>query len=291
MADKLDGTDALPKLEYADLDGPVIYGFGDLSAKMKRLRENNAKHVSVFMVVITVLLAIAGMSCAFVFGMIANQYKVDAEQEKYFAENVHAVSTNNPDKAGSNAATYSDVINTKANTRFFVPMYMQWDSQWGGYEYGDGTIATHGCGLCCGAMAVQLLTGTICTPIELVNLSHGAMLSDGVNDVQKIADFIYSSWGAEMSLHKSQLIYDVDQIYTMVNNDWVAFGSCHGWVGDFETSESGHIVLVYDVDENGFWIRDPYCLTNNRQFSYEEFDGISWDYFACMKGEHVVKRY
>ena len=47
----------------------------------------------------------------------------------------------------------------------------------------------------------------------------------------------------------------------------------------------------YDVDENGFWIRDPYCLTNNRQFSFDEFNDIAWDYFACMKGEHVVKRY
>ena len=127
MADKLDGTDALPKLEYADLDEPAIYGFGDLSAKIKRRKENKARHLSVFMVVITVLLAIAGMSCTFVFGMIANQYKVDAEQEKYFAENVHAVSTNNPDKAGSNAATYSDVINTKASSKLWLPYQLNED--------------------------------------------------------------------------------------------------------------------------------------------------------------------
>ena len=288
-SEKLNNTDALPKLNFDDLDEPVVYGFCELSNKNKKSKQKKEKNVSVAMVVLTILLAIAGMCCAFVFGMITNQAMVDAEQEKYFSEHVHA--TRDVGKAGSNAATYSDVINTKASTRFFVPMYMQWDSQWGNYEYGDGTIATHGCGLCCGAMAVQLLTGTICTPIELANLSHGSMLSDGVNDVQKIADFIYSSWGAERPMQKSQLIYNADQIYTMVNNDWIAIGSCHGWIGDFETSESWHIVLIYDVDENGFYIRDPYCLANNRQFSYEEFDGISWDYFACMKGEHVVKRY
>lgn len=291
MADKLGDTDALPKLDFSDLDEPVVYGFGDLSAKNKKRRENKAKRVSAFMVVITVLLAIAGMSCTFVFGMIANQYKVDAEQEKYFAENVHAESISNPGKAGANAATYSEIINAKATTRYFVPMYMQWDSQWANVEYGAGTLSDTGCGLCCGAMAVQILTGTTCTPDELVSLSHGATLSDGVNDIDKTVDFIRNSWGAETSIKASEVIYEPDAIAEMVNNDWIAFGSCHGYFGDMVTSDSGHIVLIYDVDENGFYIRDPYCITNNRQFSFEEFNSVAWDFFRCMKGEHVVRRH
>lgn len=280
MENKIGDTDGWPVVPF-DESEDVVYGVGTNKPGCK----DKGDWVSTALVV---LLVIALLVCSFIVGMIYSQFKVDAKEEKYFSENVHAVGVEN---AGGNAVTYSEMINTKANTRYFVPMYMQWDSQWANVEYGAGTLSDTGCGLCCGAMAVQILTGTTCTPDELVSLSHGATLSDGVNDIDKTVDFIRNSWGAETNIKASEVIYEPDAIAEMVNNDWIAFGSCHGYFGDMETSESGHIVLIYDVDENGFYIRDPYCITNNRQFSFEEFNSVAWDFFRCMKGEHVVRRH
>lgn len=280
MENKIGDTDGWPVVPLDESDN-VVYGVGTNKPGCK----DKGDWVSTALVVV---LVVALLVCSFVGGMIYSQFKVDASEEKHFAENVHASGVEN---AGANAATYSEIINAKANTRYFVPMYMQWDSQWANVEYGSGTLSDTGCGLCCGAMAVQILTGTTCTPDELVSLSHGATLSDGVNDMGKMVDFIYRSWGAETKIQKTQEILDVGVIAEMVNNDWIAFGSCHGYFGDMETSESGHIVLIYDVDENGFYIRDPYCITNNRQFSFDEFYDVQWDFFRCMKGEHVVRRH
>ena len=281
-SEKLNNTDALPKLNFDDLDEPVIYGY---QGKVKSADDNLLSPLTVFLLVV---LALSVCVCAFIFGMICNQAKVDAEQEKHFATSVHA---SNPSEAGANAATITSIINSKARTRYFVPLYMQWDSQWANKPYGSGVVADTGCGLCCGAMAVQILTGTTCTPDELANLSSGAMLTDGVNDVSKIVRFIRGSWGADTKIETTDEITDLLQVSEMVNNDWIALASIHGVFGDFETSESGHIVLIYDVNQDGFWIRDPYCITNNRQFSFEEFNSYDWDFFYCMKGEHVVRRY
>jgi len=278
---KISDTDGWPVIP---LDEPedVVYDVGTI-------KPGYNDKADVLTRVLLVGLVIALIVCSFIGGMIYSQFKVDAKEEKYFSENVHAVG--GVENAGANAATYSEIINAKASTRYFVPMYMQWDSQWANVEYGAGTLSDTGCGLCCGAMAVQILTGTTCTPDELVSLSHGATLSDGVNDIDKTVDFIRNSWGAETNIKASEVIYEPDAIAEMVNNDWIAFGSCHGYFGDMETSDSGHIVLIYDVDENGFYIRDPYCITNNRQFSFEEFNSVAWDFFRCMKGEHVVRRH
>lgn len=272
-------TDIFPRIP---LDEPEpIYGY-----KLEPDEPKNKFRASD--IAIAVLLCLSLCACSFVLGLIVNQQKVEQEYSEYFATKVHAIS---PDKAGTNAVTYSEMINAKANTRYYVPLYMQWDSQWANVPYGVGTISDTGCGLCCGAMAVQILTGTTCTPDELANLSSGATLSDGVNDINKTVDFIYRSWGAETKIQKTEEILDVGMIAEMVNNDWIAFASCHGAFGDMETSDSGHIVLIYDVDENGFYIRDPYCITNNRQFSFDEFNNVQWDFFKCMKGEHVVRRH
>ena len=272
-------TDIFPKIP---IDEPEpIYGY-----KLEPDEPTNKLKASDIILVVSLCLVLCAFS--FVMGLIVNQQKVDREYEEYFNTKVHAIS---PDNAGANAATISDIVEANSNTRYFVPLYMQWDSQWANVPYGVGTISDTGCGLCCGAMAVQILTGTTCTPDELVNLSSGATLSDGVNDMGKMVDFIYRSWGAETRIQKTQEILDAGVIAEMVNNDWIAFASCHGVFGDMETSDSGHIVLIYDVDENGFYIRDPYCITNNRQFSFEEFNSVQWDFFRCMKGEHIVRRH
>ena len=280
MENKIGDTDGWPVVPL-DESEDIVYGVGTNKPGCK----DKGDWVATLLVV---ALVIALLVCSFVAGVIYNQFKADAKEEKYFSENVHAVGVEN---AGANAATYSEIINAKSSTRYYFPLYMQWDSQWANVEYGAGTISDTGCGLCCGAMAVQILTGTTCTPDELASLSHGATLSDGVNDIGKTVDFIYNSWGAETKIQKTQEILDAGVVAEMVNNDWIAFASCHGVFGDMETSESGHIVLIYDVDENGFWIRDPYCITNNRQFSFEEFNSVAWDFFQCMKGEHVVRRH
>lgn len=188
--------------------------------------------------------------------------------------------------AGANAVRLEDIV----NHNYFLPMYMQTDLQWANLEYGSGTIADTGCGLCCGAMAVQQITGFTVTPKDLANMSNGSMLSNGINDLSKIVGFIYNSYGAENAIEISDEITDIEAVYEMVNNDWILFGSCYGTIGDFETSDAGHIVLIYDVDETGFYIRDPYCITNNRHYDFEEFNNIDWSHFYGLRGEHVVER-
>ena len=41
-SEKLNNTDALPKLNFDDLDEPVVYGFGELSNKNKKRKLSDA---------------------------------------------------------------------------------------------------------------------------------------------------------------------------------------------------------------------------------------------------------
>lgn len=245
---------------------------------MYRTENDSSRFNCLIVFLMLVVVAASAFLCGYLDGKI-NEERTSYQREERYKKTLELHS-------GVNAVTRYDCY----DKNYFVPMYMQTDMQWANINYGVGTIGDTGCGLCCGSMAIQQLFGMTINPMELSNLAGDALLSDGVNDISKIANYIYNSFGAENSVEISQEISDKDAVYEYVNNDWLLFGSCYGTIGDFDTSDSGHIVLIYDVDENGFYIRDPYCITNNRQFGFDEFNNIEWSHFFGLRGEHVVKR-
>ena len=230
---------------------------------------------------ITVVLMITLCFFTFVLGLITARTKT--EKEYYDHLRTVEIEQKNDNKTNGSTAGINAVSLEELKDKFFVPIYMQTDEQWANIPYGKGTIKDIGCGLCCGAMAIQKLTGKTFTPKDLADKSNGAMLSDGINDVDKIVSFIYNSWGAELPMQKRGRFSEIETVHECVTNDWLVFGSCFGVIGDFETSESGHIVLIYDVDQEGFYLRDPYCITNNRRFGFDEFNNIAWAYFWGLK--------
>lgn len=92
-------TDIFPKIP---IDEPEpIYGY-----KLEPDEPKNKLKASDIILVVSLCLVLCAFS--FVMGLIVNQQKVDREYEEYFNTKVHAIS---PDKAGSNAATISDIVN------------------------------------------------------------------------------------------------------------------------------------------------------------------------------------
>ncbi len=149
-----------------------------------------------------------------------------------------------------------EAVNGKA------PLLMQWDMRWGYNEYGDSIIALSGCGPTCLSMAYIYLTGdTSKNPREMAEYAQAngyytaagtswALWTDGAADL--------GLCGTELSLDKNVMKRRLDDGNVIV---------CSMRPGDFTTT--GHFILIYGYDENGFLLNDP-----NRRSNSEKV----WDY-------------
>ena len=142
--------------------------------------------------------------------------------------------------------------------------------------YSSGTIASHGCGLTCAAMAFSYWSGTEVDPSELADTVGSSCLTGDVNDMRKFRD-----WGASRyGLAGSDIYYGIDAAIDDARAGKTAWCSVSGWFGS--NWYGGHIVLLYQEGER-LMVRDPAWEPNTRQWSEKELRSqTSWAYFYSV---------
>ena len=145
-----------------------------------------------------------------------------------------------------------------------VPLFVQWDKRWGCLAYGDDSnVAISGCGPTTLAMAVVALTGNEeATPAAIAKfaMQEGYYMS-GTGTMWSLMTEGAAAYGV-----RSEQI-NISQIEIKQHLDQGDIVICSVRQGDFTTG--GHFILLYDYDDEGFSINDPFSLYRS---------GQKWDY-------------
>lgn len=146
------------------------------------------------------------------------------------------------------------------------PLLLQFDPRWGYMPYGSrGTVGSSGCGPTCLSMAIFYLTGDrTCTPDVISQYSlDREYYVEGVGTAWSLltdypAEFGLTSF--QIPLREAKLKAELDKGRYLI---------CSVRPGDF--TSSGHFILIYGYDENGFKINDPKCVYRSRlSWTYEQ---------------------
>ena len=149
-----------------------------------------------------------------------------------------------------------------------VPLFLQWDPQWGYEKYGSDYLAITGCGPTCLAMAGYYLTGSKnMNPAEIANFaeengyyasgygSSWTLISEGSGRLGLKA--------VELPLAKKKMTDALEAGHPVI----LAMGA-----GDFTTT--GHYIVLTGVENGFFRVNDPNSRINSEKlWSYEQMEG------------------
>lgn len=161
------------------------------------------------------------------------------------------------------------------------PHYVQTDPLWSGYPYGSGTVETHGCGLTCVASYISYITNDSSYQVDdLLKEVGNTCLTADVNDMGKFCDFLESKYLVDCTAQ----LWILDTAKDYLRDGYMLFASMEGTLLDGYRSYEGHIVLVYEWNEDGIWIMDPGDLTFNSPLTEDQFDSVfKGEYFYAIK--------
>lgn len=163
-----------------------------------------------------------------------------------------------------NTKDYDKAELTEKELQEEYPLFLQWDKRWGYLAYGDDSnVAISGCGPTTLAMAVVALTGNEeATPATIAKfaMQEGYYMS-GTGTMWSLMTEGAAAYGV-----RSEQI-NISQIEIKQHLDQGDIVICSVRQGDFTTG--GHFILLYDYDDEGFSINDPFSLYRS---------GQKWDY-------------
>ena len=169
-----------------------------------------------------------------------------------------------PDSDGSVTGGF-----TEAELGTAHPLFMQWDSRWGYYPYGENNIGLAGCGPVCLSMVIFSLTGNkSATPDKLADYSmkNGHYVT-GVGTAWSLmtaAPAAYGMSARELGLDENVMKQQLDHGGMII---------CAMRPGDFTTT--GHFIVIYGYDRDGFLVNDP---------NSGERSSKTWS-FSTLKGQ------
>lgn len=144
------------------------------------------------------------------------------------------------------------------------PLFLQWDKRWGYAPYGRSSISISGCGPTCLSMAIFSLTrDENATPDSLAKygMDNGYYM-EGQGTLWSFMTEGAAHYGIsarELGLDEAVMKQYLDRGCPII---------CAMRPGDFTTT--GHFILIYDYDENGFMVNDPNSLArSDRQWDFD----------------------
>lgn len=159
------------------------------------------------------------------------------------------------------------------------PLFLQWDARWGYVPYGEDNIGLSGCGPTCLSMVIFSLTrNESATPDAIAGYSmnrgyyeYGAGTSwNLMTDAAKQ----YGVMAEGLALSEDIMKKHLDNGHMII---------CSMGPGDFTTT--GHFIVIYGYDRNGFLVNDPYSrIRSNKTWDYNTISGqikAMWVY--CVK--------
>lgn len=158
------------------------------------------------------------------------------------------------------------------------PLFLQWDARWGYVSYGDDNIGLSGCGPACLSMVIFSLTrNENATPDAIADFSmemgyyeYGAGTSWNLLTEAAVQ---YGINAEGLSLDEGVMKNHLDSGHMII---------CSMGPGDFTTT--GHFIVIYGYDEEGFLVNDPYSrIRSNKRWDYDTISGqirAMWVYYA-----------
>lgn len=198
------------------------------------------------------------------------RYAQIVENAEKYPEKLLINLANNPEMIAfvadykGNTRDYDKAELTEKELQEKYPLFLQWDKRWGYLAYGDDSnVAISGCGPTTLAMAVVALTGNEeATPATIAKfaMQEGYYMS-GTGTMWSLMTEGAAAYGV-----RSEQI-NISQIEIKQHLDQGDIVICSVRQGDFTTG--GHFILLYDYDDEGFSINDPFSLYRS---------GQKWDY-------------
>lgn len=132
-----------------------------------------------------------------------------------------------------------------------VPLFLQWDSRWGYYEYGDKPMGLTGCGPTCLSMvALHLLQNPQITPVYIADFSQrNGFYVEGTGT----AWALMTQGAKELGLDAEEVSLDEDLVMRHLRNGHPII--CAMGRGDF--TEQGHFIVFVGVKDGKIIVNDP----------------------------------
>lgn len=200
-----------------------------------------------------------------------------------YPEELLAVLANNPEMAdfvfgypGAESAA-GEITPTEKEQEF--PLFLQWDPRWGYKPYGESCIGLAGCGPTCLSMVLFYLTGDEeLTPdrIAAYSMENGYYV-EGTGTAWALMEDVPRLYGVEATTigldeGKMEAVLDAGGIIV-----------CAVRKGDFTLS--GHFIVIYGRDEEGFLVNDPNSLARSgKRWTFRELQGQIKNIWAYEKG-------
>lgn len=167
-----------------------------------------------------------------------------------------------------NYPSRTDTVTTLDAGRETVPLFLQWDPNWGYEKYGSSYLAVTGCGPTCLSMAGYYLTGDeTMTPAAVAAFaeenhyyapgygSSWTLISEGAEKLGLTAK--------ELPLVKGKMVDAVEAGHPVI----LALGP-----GDFTTT--GHYIVLTGWQDGAFRVNDPNSrIRSQKLWTYEELEG------------------
>ncbi len=144
------------------------------------------------------------------------------------------------------------------------PLFLQWDKRWGYSPYGRSSISISGCGPTCLSMVIFSLTrDEKATPDALARFG----MDNGYYMEGQGTLWSYMTEGAaHYGINARELGLDEEAMKQYLDRGCPIV--CAMRPGDFTTT--GHFIMIYDYDENGFMVNDPNSIArSSRQWDFE----------------------
>lgn len=187
-----------------------------------------------------------------------------------YSEELLAALANNPEMAdfvagypGEKGGVTGGITVSEQEQEF--PLFLQWDPRWGYEPYGESCIGLAGCGPTCLSMVLFYLTGdeTI-TPDKIARYSmENGYYVKGTGTawtLMKDVPVLYNIKATEISSSEQNIRTELDHGNLII---------CAMGRGFFTTS--GHYIVIYGYDKDGFMVNDPNCVArSNERWTFSE---------------------
>ena len=188
-------------------------------------------------------------------------------QSGRFHEKLLLALANNPEMAdfvaGYPDSIYEDTFATAAlsddEREKECPLLLQWDTRWGYQPYGDMNIGLSGCGPTCLSMALYALTrdeGEMPGRIAKYAMDNGYYVQG-----TGTAWALMTAYPRLRGVNVREMQMDESALKTALDRNQILI--CAMGPGDFTLS--GHFVVIYGYDGQGFFVNDPNCIARSRQ--------------------------
>jgi len=137
------------------------------------------------------------------------------------------------------------------------PLFLQWDRRWGYESYGDSCIGLAGCGPTCLSMVLFYLTkDETYSPDKIAAYSvENGYYVEGTGTSWVLMEDIAKLYGIKVNSISSS----ANNMRAVLDNGGIII--CAMGKGDFTVS--GHYIVIYGYDNEGFMINDPNCVARS----------------------------